>query len=159
MAEESSNKIPKLRGKENYKLWSAIVQKTLKGRGEWIYIDPNAVSSRKPSPPTKEAGDTEAAFNQSLQAFNTSVLAPWEVADAKTASYIIVNCTASIQDIISSYETSKEIWDYLEKQYRSSGTGHRMSTFEEWDSLYFEGKDLEEYCIKYQQSICIHQQG
>lgn len=79
--------------------------------------------------------------------------APWEAADARAASHITLNCNDSLQAIISAYETYKEIWDSLKNKYRPPTIASRMSTFQYWDSLYFGGKDLEGYCIQYQQIL------
>lgn len=58
--DEGSHKLPKLKGKINYKSWSALMKKTLKGREEWTYVNPDSVTSKTP---IRAEAEAESAFN------------------------------------------------------------------------------------------------
>ncbi|PPJ52893.1 hypothetical protein CBER1_11827 [Cercospora berteroae] len=140
--DDNSHKLPKLKGKINYKSWSALMKKTLKGREEWPYVNPDSITSKAPTQAAEEANSAYALR-----------MSTWEIKTSKAASFITVNCIQDIQLVVSDIDTASELWAYLKKQYEPSGTAYRMAVFEQWDSLHFDGKDLENFCIQYQQTL------
>jgi hypothetical protein len=80
MSDDSSNKLPKLKGKINYKSWSALMKKTLKGREEWPYVNPDSITLK---PLAKTTEETASVYN--LRMSN------WEIKTNKAASFITIN--------------------------------------------------------------------
>jgi hypothetical protein len=60
--------------------------------------------------------------------------------EAKTC--IMVNCIESIQHNLVDLDTASKMWDYLAKQYDSSGPAERMEVFNTWKHIDLDGKDV-----------------
>jgi hypothetical protein len=54
----------------------------------------------------------------------------------------MVNCIESIQHNLVDLDTASKMWDYLAKQYDSSGPAERMEVFNTWKHIDLDGKDV-----------------
>ena len=62
---------------------------------------------------------------------------------------MINNCITTIILDVQHFKLSKEVWDYLAGKYQPKGIAHQFGQYQEWNSLKYDGKDLEGFCSKY----------
>lgn len=49
-------------------------------------------------------------------------------------------------------EEPEDIWSYLKSKYEPSGLAHQLSTYQEWQLIQYDGKDLENFINKHTQA-------
>ena len=129
------NTIPKLKGAENYKVWRIQIDIVIKAKKLQRYIDGRRTK------PVKIVDETQTAFEDREDEFESQ--------DSAARGLLINNCITTIILDIQHLKLSKEVWDYLAGKYQPKGIAHQFGQYQEWNSLKYDGKDLEGFCSKY----------
>lgn len=159
----ASNRLPKLKGRENYKIWASQIQTYIDGVGSWEIV---LGTEDPPDPPDdlipsdvdslhEEAPPSEASVRQhkrDLRQYKED-LREYKSRAAKAKSAIEVNCIESIQQLLTDYPDASSMWQYLQSQYASSGPAERMDVFSRWKHMEFDGKDVAHFAQEYQASL------
>ena len=129
------NTIPKLKGAENYKVWRIQIDTVIKAKKLQRYIDGRRTK------PVKIVSESQAAFEDREDEFDSQ--------DSAARGLLINNCITTIILDVQHLKLSKEVWDYLAGKYQPKGIAHQFGKYQEWNSLKYDGKDLEGFCSKY----------
>jgi hypothetical protein len=112
----SSNKLPKLKGRENYKVWSSLIQTCIDGYGAWEIVLGEDKEPEEPTNPTSttaadESGSTTTdstarkEYRSDMKEYKEE-LKDFKSRSAKAKTAILVNCTDSIRDALTDYLTA-----------------------------------------------------
>ena len=129
------NTIPKLKGAENYKVWRIQISTVIKAKKLQKYIDGRRTK------PVKLVNESQTAFEDREEEFDSQ--------DSAAQGLLINNCITTIILDVQHFKLSKEVWDYLAGKYQPKGIAHQFGQYQEWNSLKYDGKDLEGFCSKY----------
>ena len=77
----------------------------------------------------------------------------YRVRKAKARSHIIRAVSNELVLDLAHTTTAQEAWDELKRRYQPSGMAHRCSTWLEWISFGWDGKDLDKFCSHYKQRL------
>ncbi|PSR86009.1 Maturase [Actinidia chinensis var. chinensis] len=94
----------------NYRLWSSAMQRFLRARKFWKYITGDAQP-----PHFSETDDDDDALHIQYQ----SQLEDWDSVNSKIITWFSNTSVSSIHSLFTTFETAKEVWDYLAERYFS----------------------------------------
>ena len=73
----------------------------------------------------------------------------FDLQDSAAQGLSINNCITTIILDVQHLKLSKEVWDYLAGKYQLKGIAHQFGQYQVWNSLKYNGKDLEGFYSKY----------
>jgi len=117
---DTVQKLPILDG-TNYKAWSSALKSHLMSKGLWMYVSGD---EEKPEDIITGSGDTATTTPA-----DPVLLKAWMKDDQMAMGHITIHLTATIRELVSSKETSKDIWDILKTQYSKQGTSAIYADF------------------------------
>ena len=128
-------KVELLKGQDNYQLWFIRMKGVLQGQSLWTYL----TGDRKE--PSKKENEDDEDFSDRMDKY-------WQNCH-KARGLIIQTVSNEILLNLEHIESAKECWDYLQEQYKPTGMAFAHAKFLEWDTLCFDGKDIQHYCNAY----------
>ncbi|KAI6787438.1 hypothetical protein KC343_g10664 [Hortaea werneckii] len=161
----TSGRLPKLRGRENYKVWAHQIETFIDGIGAWEITTGEEEGPTRPRVPQSSHDEGEDAednfpvssnelkqYNRDMKEYKTE-LRDWKSRHSKAKTAITVNCTESIQQLLTEFSTAHEIWTFLKGQYGGSGPAQRLEAYTTWSTMEFDGKSLQKFTEDYQASL------
>jgi hypothetical protein len=157
----TSGRLPKLRGRENYKIWAHQIETFIDRIGAWEITSSEEEGPTRPQVPQSpydEDEDTEdnirislnelKQYNLDLKEYKTE-LRDWKSRHSKAKTAITVNCIESIQQLLTEFSTTYEIWIFLKGQYGGSGPAQRLEAYTTWSTMEFNSKNLQKFTEDY----------
>ena len=141
MGEGIPQQIECLKGQSSYRIWSVQIKSVLQSKGLWPYVQ-----GKYSEPTSPEEGESKRDFNQRLKDYS--------IEDAKATGILQQSLSKDIILDVQYIDSPKEVWDYLKSKYEPKGLAHQFAIYQEWQSISYDGKDLEGFTHKYTQSCC-----
>ncbi|SMR62312.1 unnamed protein product [Zymoseptoria tritici ST99CH_1E4] len=135
----------KLKGKENYTSWASRMKSDLIGQQLWRYVeDPRPRPTRHPKTADAPA-EADEAFEDRIEKYDSRV--------HRARTSILDCCSDTIaEQCVDAYDTAALLWNHL-KQYGKQGASHEHAVYLEWDTLHYNGKDLETFVELYRSRL------
>jgi hypothetical protein len=161
----TSGRLPKLRGRENYKIWAHQLETFIDGIRAWEITSGEEKEPIEPQDPRNSQSESEDAedtiqvsstelkqYKEDLKEYKTE-LRDWKSRHSKAKTAITVNCVESIQQLLTEYGTAYEIWTFLKGQYGGSGPAQRLEAYNTWSTMEFDGKSIQKFSEDYLASL------
>ena len=128
----------RLTGQSTYRIWSVRIRSVLQSQGLWAYVQ------GKVEEPEKEKDESARSFNNRLKEY--------EIEKSKTTGILQQSLSQDIILDVEYLEEPQDVWTYLKSKYEPSGLAHQFAIYQEWQSIKYDGKGLEEFTHKYSQA-------
>jgi hypothetical protein len=138
---EEIKSIQKLKGSDNYKVWSIQVSNALRAKGVFRYAQ-----GIVPQPSI----DNQSEY---LSPRVQQKLYDWEDRDAIAINIITLTLSPDIVISTGSHTTSKELKDSLASTYSSSGIASKFARYQDWLLMDFDSKNVEKFCSDYKSAL------
>ncbi|CAM6128438.1 unnamed protein product [Calypogeia fissa] len=131
--------VPKLKGTENYDIWSDMLYDSLNSAGEWENVDNrNSVNKQEPD-------EKMYHFKQRLRTYHAQA--------HHARMMIITSCTPHIQSSFTKFDTVAECWEELKTLYKPTGLIQRLHYWKEYGLMRYTGEEIEAFCTQYKKAI------
>ena len=154
--------VPKLNGASNYRAWSTVIRSVLRSYLLWSGVEVMLPGSNKAGDETSKISDKEKSGSSSTS--SDTALSPgqsWLKRDAKASSFILCTIEFALLDDIDASSSSKQLWDYLQSQYREKGFTLRHNLFIHLMTTKLnEYLSVEEYHLNFKSTLQkLHENG
>ncbi|KAI0997288.1 hypothetical protein K3495_g10899 [Podosphaera aphanis] len=139
MTEGLPNHIEQLKGQSSYRIWSVQIRSVLQSKGLWPYV-----LGGYSEPEMPEEGETKREFNARLKEYTIDKAKATGILQQSLSKYIILD--------VEFLDDPEHIWNFLESKYEPNGLAYQFSMYQEWQSIQYDGKDLEDFIHKYTQA-------
>lgn len=125
----------KLKGKDNYPQFVDRAEGSLKSAALWRYV-----IGTRPRPSTTTIGETAEQLEDRQDA--------WDAKDQQARTFLYVHCANDIQVSLIGTTTAAAVWEKL-KTYSTSGLASEYSAYLEWNTMYYDGTNVETFVTQY----------
>jgi transposase InsO family protein len=159
LVSSSSNKLMKLKGRENYPAWAQQVQYHLREVRAWDIVQGqelapvlvDQVDGKDVAMAHKdELGNVTKCYSNMDK--HEEKYADWDARGSRAARVIMTAVTPEICQELVGIDGAQAMWSHL-KKYEGSGPAQRMEAYSHWRSLQFDGKDIEAFTSQYTHAL------
>jgi hypothetical protein len=161
----TSGRLPKLRGRENYKIWAHQIETFIDGIGAWEITTGEEEGPTRPQVPQSPYDEGEHAednirvssnelkrCDRELKEYKTE-LRNWKSRHSKAKTAITVNYIESIQQLLTEFSTTHKIWIFPKGQYGGSGPAQRLEAYTTWSTIEYDRRNVQKFTEDYQASL------